>query len=484
ITRVQCRMRPAGEVSGFAMFPRLVEDPRVIARGTHGARIRTFYCSGPCAECNGMNEKHPEAGIEQKPAMQWQTLKDSVLPPMTAAEKIKAYLASLQLDGEGESLSPRTCTSEDTPRKKMPKRYARRKGRRSPPEDRPEKCRVLMMYARLGNTEDQDTRSPIAPKKSPKKENDGAMKIEETGRDTYLNARLGNTEDQDTRSPKAPKKPSKKRNVNEKMGKNTHMNARLGNTEDQDTRSPKAPKNSRKVNPHEAKTLVEMDGVEQEAVNVTPQRTKTLVEMDGAYQEMIIEYPQISKTVVEMDAVNRGTVNEFPQNAQIIAWHDQEGVSADAVEEKVRSTDALNNEKVRKGIANPRPVPCRITEGQATYNVKTKKSSRIKTVNLSEQTGLDTHSSYMEVGELSPTSGEPTIGDTLAMFANENELSARRESLRSQSASKNDEAGEVANPRRVSVELNMKKTSGLKEGNSASGTQTHKVAQKKQNKDA
>ncbi|HSL85745.1 MAG TPA: C2HC-type zinc finger protein, partial [Bacteroidales bacterium] len=29
ITRIQCRMRLAGEVSGFAMFPRLVEDPRV-----------------------------------------------------------------------------------------------------------------------------------------------------------------------------------------------------------------------------------------------------------------------------------------------------------------------------------------------------------------------------------------------------------------------------------------------------------------------
>ncbi|HSL86516.1 MAG TPA: hypothetical protein VK861_06250 [Bacteroidales bacterium] len=109
-----------------------------------------------------------------------------------AMERVREYLASIDLVGDEEPLLGETLRTESNMTRKLSKKWRKKIQRRRSKVTWPETCKVMMMYAQQGSTESTHaipSRKTLLPNL----------------KEHYEYARLGNTEDQDTRSPKALK---------------------------------------------------------------------------------------------------------------------------------------------------------------------------------------------------------------------------------------------------------------------------------------
>ena len=131
-----------------------------------------------------------------------------VLPPMPVMEKIHDFLASMSLaDDEQPLLLPQSDDSSEVKVKPPRDRRGKRRKQSSRSGTQSDDCRVLMMHAQDGNTDDNDTHTPKALVNTravtPGTHGKAVADTRKAQMDNESRTRHENTEAQDTHSQEA-----------------------------------------------------------------------------------------------------------------------------------------------------------------------------------------------------------------------------------------------------------------------------------------
>ena len=329
ILGVKCRLKPAKDILGLALLPRIAEDYRVFTTGLLGEEIPSFAQMSPCRVCElrRMAERHQQlqrimTSVEATQPVGVEAYETASECSMEPEERVSEYLASMSLAG---SEIPLVTESDMAPRDGTLKRSKKRRKAKGQAEtdneDPQEKCTVMMMrmpqentdtdtldddaiinslivHGRLGIT-DTDTHSLLEPQII-------QARRENTDTDTHsqnaqfnVNSVRGENTDTDTHAPNAQFNTIFARHENtdtDTQGQYAPINENLvrGEITDTDTHAQNAPFNVNSARSETTDTDTHLQNAQDNVNSAQPGNTDT--DTRGVKSQSVVSSTQDGKT--------------------------------------------------------------------------------------------------------------------------------------------------------------------------------------------